>query len=58
LAIWTEMIRNGYRFNMEECSLSRVAMVIFGSGLTDGAIFNLNFFLARTNRLTFFCVEK
>eukprot|EP00978_Attheya_sp_CCMP212_P022431 scaffold66935_cov52-Attheya_sp.AAC.6 len=36
-AIWTEMTRNGYRFNLEGWSLSRVAMVVFGSGSTVGA---------------------
>eukprot|EP00978_Attheya_sp_CCMP212_P012473 scaffold31132_cov34-Attheya_sp.AAC.2 len=30
-AIWMEMTRNGYRFNLEGWSLSRVAMVVFGS---------------------------
>eukprot|EP00978_Attheya_sp_CCMP212_P003304 scaffold6819_cov51-Attheya_sp.AAC.10 len=34
-AIWTEMTRNGYRFNLEGWSLSRVAMAVFGgSGST------------------------
>eukprot|EP00978_Attheya_sp_CCMP212_P031931 scaffold122559_cov58-Attheya_sp.AAC.1 len=32
--IWTEMTRNGYKFNLEGWSLSRVAMVVFGSGST------------------------
>eukprot|EP00978_Attheya_sp_CCMP212_P034803 scaffold148015_cov35-Attheya_sp.AAC.1 len=32
-AIWMEMTRNVYRLNLEGWSLSRVAMVIFGSGL-------------------------
>ena len=50
-AIWTEMIRNGCRFNLEGWSLSRVAMVVFGSGSTVGATFDLNF--SRKNRLTF-----
>eukprot|EP00978_Attheya_sp_CCMP212_P034470 scaffold144532_cov58-Attheya_sp.AAC.2 len=35
-AIWTEMIRNRYRLNLEGWSLSRVAMVVFGSGSTVG----------------------
>eukprot|EP00978_Attheya_sp_CCMP212_P025922 scaffold84271_cov61-Attheya_sp.AAC.2 len=38
-AIWMEMTRNGYnRFYLEGWSLSRVSMVVFGSGLTVGAI--------------------
>eukprot|EP00978_Attheya_sp_CCMP212_P011507 scaffold28410_cov51-Attheya_sp.AAC.3 len=47
-AIWTKMIRNGYRFNLEGWSLSRVVMVVFGSGSTVGATFDLNF---RTGKL-------
>eukprot|EP00978_Attheya_sp_CCMP212_P003817 scaffold8077_cov53-Attheya_sp.AAC.2 len=35
--IWTEMTRNGYRFNLEGWSLSRVTMVLFGSRSTVGA---------------------
>ena len=50
-AIWTDMIRNRYRFNLEGWSLSRVAMVVFGSGSTVGATFDLNF--SRKNRLIF-----
>ena len=50
-AIWTEMIRNGYRFDLEGWSLSRVAMVVFGSGSTVGPTFDLNF--SRKNRLIF-----
>eukprot|EP00978_Attheya_sp_CCMP212_P009922 scaffold23678_cov51-Attheya_sp.AAC.1 len=41
------MIRNRYRFNLEGWSLSRVAMVVFGSGSTVGATsstFDLNCF--------------
>ena len=34
LAIWMEMTRNGYRFNLEGWSLSRVAMVVFRSRST------------------------
>ncbi len=51
LATWTEMIRNGYRFNLEGWSLSRVAMVVFGSGSTVVTTFDLIFL--RKNRLTF-----
>eukprot|EP00978_Attheya_sp_CCMP212_P014211 scaffold36144_cov32-Attheya_sp.AAC.2 len=47
-AIWTEMIRNGYRLNLEGWSLSRVVMVVFGSRSTVGATFDLIFFRART----------
>ena len=54
-AIWTEMIRNGYRFNLEGWPLSRVDMVIFRSGSTVGATFNLNFFAQEQAN---FCVKK
>eukprot|EP00978_Attheya_sp_CCMP212_P001645 scaffold3380_cov50-Attheya_sp.AAC.2 len=33
-AIWMDMTRNGYRFNLEGWSLSRVTMVVFGSRST------------------------
>eukprot|EP00978_Attheya_sp_CCMP212_P010839 scaffold26338_cov49-Attheya_sp.AAC.8 len=36
-AIWAEMTRNAYRFNLEGWSLSIVAMVVFGSRSTVGA---------------------
>eukprot|EP00978_Attheya_sp_CCMP212_P003743 scaffold7934_cov59-Attheya_sp.AAC.8 len=42
--VWMEMIRNGYRFTLEGWSLSRVAMVVFGSGSTVGTRFDLNCF--------------
>eukprot|EP00978_Attheya_sp_CCMP212_P035086 scaffold150777_cov30-Attheya_sp.AAC.2 len=56
-AVWTEMIRNGYRFNLEGWSLSRVALVVFGSGSTVGATrtFDLNFFAQEQAN---FCVKK
>jgi hypothetical protein len=50
-----EMIRNGDRFNLEEWSLSRVTMVVFGSRLTVGAIFDLNFFVQEQAN---FCMEN
>lgn len=54
-AIWTEMIRNGSRFNLEGWSLSRVTMVVFGSGSTVGATFDLNFFAQEQAN---FCVKN
>eukprot|EP00978_Attheya_sp_CCMP212_P040029 scaffold214470_cov48-Attheya_sp.AAC.1 len=53
--IWTEMIRTRYRFNLEGWSLSRVAMVVFGSGSTVGATFDLHFFAQEQAN---FCVKK
>eukprot|EP00978_Attheya_sp_CCMP212_P004594 scaffold10016_cov54-Attheya_sp.AAC.16 len=50
-----EIIRNGYRFNLEGWSLSRVAMVVFGSGSTVGATFHLNF--SRKEQANF-CVKN
>eukprot|EP00978_Attheya_sp_CCMP212_P010354 scaffold25027_cov41-Attheya_sp.AAC.1 len=50
-AVWMEMLRNGRRFNLEGWSLSRVAMVVFGSGSTVGATFDLKF--SCKNRQTF-----
>eukprot|EP00978_Attheya_sp_CCMP212_P036626 scaffold167647_cov31-Attheya_sp.AAC.2 len=41
-----EMTRNGYRFNLEGWSLSRVAMVVFGSGSTV-ALHPIWFFFAQ-----------
>eukprot|EP00978_Attheya_sp_CCMP212_P009964 scaffold23876_cov51-Attheya_sp.AAC.2 len=55
MAIWTEMIRNEYRFNLEGWSLSKVAMVIFGSGATVGATFDLIFFAQEQAN---FCVKN
>eukprot|EP00978_Attheya_sp_CCMP212_P034496 scaffold144716_cov61-Attheya_sp.AAC.4 len=54
-AIWTEMTRNRYRFNLEGWSLSRVAMVVFGSGSTVGATSHLNFFAQEQAN---FCVKN
>eukprot|EP00978_Attheya_sp_CCMP212_P024312 scaffold76207_cov32-Attheya_sp.AAC.1 len=50
-AVWTEMIRNEYRLNLEGWPLSRVAIVVFGSRSTVGATFDLIFL--RKNRQTF-----
>eukprot|EP00978_Attheya_sp_CCMP212_P048903 scaffold592531_cov138-Attheya_sp.AAC.1 len=49
------MIRNWYRFNLEGWSLSRVAMVIFGSRSMVGATFNMIFFAQEQAN---FCVKN
>eukprot|EP00978_Attheya_sp_CCMP212_P010788 scaffold26270_cov60-Attheya_sp.AAC.4 len=55
-AIWMEMTRNGYRFNLEGWSFSRVSMVVFGSGSTVALWRYILIFFAQEQ--ADFCVER